>query len=281
MIRTLIAAIAVLAAPLADAAPKSKAPKTLPGGWVYEWGDEFNGKKLNEKKWAYELGVVRNPGAVQVYTKDCVKVKDGKLILISKAEETPNCVYKEDGKNWKEKIKSLPFASGSVTTRNVKHFEMPGRLEFRAKVPKGRGVWPALWTMHVNKYGWPANGEIDILEHISQEPNTCYSIFRWGVNGTNQEYKVIKRTNIPDYSKDFHTYVLEWDEEVMRILIDDKEVGSVKVSAADYPNGDNPLKTPCYIIMNTALGGWAQKPVAADYPVQFEIDYVRYYTKKK
>lgn len=281
MIRSLIAAIAVLAAPMADAAPKSKAPKTLPGGWVYEWGDEFNGTKLNTKKWAYELGVVRNPSAVQAYTKDCVKVRDGKLILISKAEETPNCVYKENATNWREKIKTQPYASGSVTTRDVKHFEMPGRLEFRAKVPKGKGVWPALWTMHVNKYGWPANGEIDVLEHISQEPNTCYSIFRWGVNGTNQEYKVIKRTNIPDYSKKFHTYVLEWDEEVMRILIDDKEVGSVKMSDADYPNGDNPLKTPCYIIMNTALGGWAVQPDAKDYPVQFEIDYVRYYTKKK
>ena len=90
MIRNIIAAIALLVAPVVDAAPKSKVPKTLPGGWVYEWGDEFNGKKLNEKKWAYELGVVRNPGASQAYTKDCVKVRNGKLVLISKAKKTPN-----------------------------------------------------------------------------------------------------------------------------------------------------------------------------------------------
>ena len=88
MIRSIISAVLLLAAPVVDAASKSKAPKTLPGGWVYEWGDEFNGKKLNEKKWAYELGVVRNPGASQAYTKDCVKVRNGKLILISKAAKT-------------------------------------------------------------------------------------------------------------------------------------------------------------------------------------------------
>ena len=75
MVRSIISVLLLLAAPFADAAPKSKAPRTLPGGWVYEWGDEFNGNKLNTKKWAYELGVVRNPGASQAYTKDCVKVK--------------------------------------------------------------------------------------------------------------------------------------------------------------------------------------------------------------
>ncbi len=283
MIRSLLTAIAVLLSPWAEAAPKAKAPKTLPGGWVYAWGDEFNGSRLNEKKWAYELGVVRNPGASQAYTKDCVLVKDGKLILESRAEPTPNCIYKEGSADWREKIKTQPFASGSVTTRNVKHFEAPGRLEFRAKIPKGKGVWPAIWTMHVNKYGWPANGEIDILEHISQEPATCYSIFRWGKNGGNQEHKVIRTTRFADYSKDFHTYVLEWDAELMRILIDDKEVGRVNIADANYPNGDNPLKTPCYIIMNTAIGGqgtWPEKADPKDYPVRFEIDYVRYYTKK-
>ena len=283
MISRLVACCALLLAPFADAAPKAKAPKTLPGGWVYEWGDEFNGNKLNEEKWAYELGVIRNPGASQTYVKDCVKVQGGKLILTSKAKTTPNSNYKEGSERWFEKIKTQPFASGSVTTRNVKHFEAPGRLEFRAKVPKGKGVWPAIWTMHVNNYGWPANGEIDILEHISQEPGTCYSIFRWGKNGGNQEHKVIRTTKFADYSKDFHTYVLEWDDNVMRILIDDKEVGRVNIADANYPNGDNPLRTPCYIIMNTAIGGKGTWPEAADpkdYPVQFEIDYVRYYTRK-
>ncbi len=283
MRNALLTALVALAMPVLVAAPK-KAPQELPGGWVYAWGDEFNGTKLNTKKWAYELGVVRNHGSAHTYTKDCVKVKNGKLQLISRAKETPNSAYREGSTAWMEQIKTQPFASGSVTTRGVKHFEAPGRLEFRARIPKGKGVWPAIWTMHVNDYGWPANGEIDILEHISQEPNTCYSIFRWGANGGDQEHKVIRTRQFKDYSKKFHTYVLEWDDEVMRILIDDEEVGRVNIADANYPNGDNPLRTPCYIIMNTAIGGqgtWPETADPKDYPVKFEIDYVRYYTKSK
>lgn len=255
------------------------APKTLEGGWRLAWNDEFNGNKLNTKKWKHELGVIRNRDAAQTYTEDCVKVRGGKLLLISKAKETPNATYDPDKQGWQNKLKTMPYASGSVTTLGVKHFECPGRLEIRAKIPKAKGVWPALWTMHVNQYGWPANGEIDILEHISQEPDTCYSLFRWGRNGGNEEHKVIRTTNIPNYSQDFHTYVLEWDENTMSILIDGKVVNTTPMSAADYPDGNNPLRTPCYLIMNTAIDGWAEAPDASQYPVQFEIDYVRYYTK--
>lgn len=273
--------------PLKPLPKTEKAPLKLEGGWVLVWNDEFNGSKLDTKKWNYELGVQRNRGCSQAYTKSCVKVKDGVLQLISKAEKTPNETYGKAGvAPWAAAIKTQPYASGSVTTLGTKSFTAPGRLEFRARIPKAKGVWPAIWTMHQNKYGWPANGEIDILEHISQEPNTVYSIFRWGQRGEirgDAERKVIRTTRIPDFSKEFHTYVLEWDAEYMRILIDDKEVGRIQIDSAKYSNGDNPLLTPCYIIMNTAIGGSGTWPVKADdpsqYPVTFEIDYVRYYKR--
>ena len=262
-----------------------KAPRTLEGGWVLFWNDEFDGSKLDTTKWAYELGVIRNHGSSQAYTKDCVKVKGGMLQLKSVARKTKNQNYNPEGKGWVQKVKEQPYASGSVTTKGVKHFTAPGRLEFRARIPKARGVWPAIWMMHVNKYRWPANGEIDLLEHISQEPNTVYTIFRWGKNGTEVEYKpVVKTTHIPDYSKDFHIYVLEWDDKDMTAFIDGKQVAHTPISAADYPDGSNPLRTPCFLILNTAIGGrgtWPESPVASDYPVTFEIDYVRYYTKGK
>ena len=260
-----------------------KAPRTLDGGWVLYWNDEFDGNKLDMTKWNYELGVVRNHGSSQAYTKDCVKVRGGMLQLRSVARKTKNQNYDPKGTAWVNQVKEQPYASGSVTTRGVKHFTAPGRLEFRARIPKVRGVWPAIWTMHVNQHKWPANGEIDLLEHVSQEQNTVYTIFRWGKNGTREEYKpVIKTTSIPNYSKEFHTYVLEWDDSDMRAFIDGREVAHTPISAADYPDGSNPLRTPCYLILNTAIGGegtWPQKPVAEDYPVTFEIDYVRYYTK--
>lgn len=263
---------------------KEKAPRKLDGGWVLEWNDEFNGSKLDTKKWTCEQGIVRNKGASQAYVEECVKVKDGVLQLISKAQPTPNPNYGKSGvAPWDAATKTQPYASGSVTTRGIKTFSPPGRLEFRARIPKAQGVWPAIWTMHDNKYHWPANGEIDILEHISSEPNRVYSIFRWGKNGSSQEFKITHSTVIPQYSKEFHTYVLEWDMEMMRILIDDKEVGRISMDQSRYPSGDNPLLTPCYIIMNTAIGGtgtWAPKAAPDGYPVTFEIDYARYYTKK-
>lgn len=269
--------------------PKSaKAPRKLEGGWVLEWNDEFNGTRLDTKNWTCELGTVRNKGAFQAYVESCVKVKDGVLQLISKAERTRNPSYGKPAPvaPWDSQTKERPFASGSVTTKGNRTFSPPGRLEFRARIPKAKGVWPAIWTMHQNKYGWPANGEIDILEHVSQEPNTVYSIFRWGQEGKphgDKEHKVIRRTQIPEYSKEFHTYVLEWDKEYMRVLIDDKEVGRIAMDDAKYSNGDNPLLSPCYIIMNTAIGGQGTWPVKADdpsqYPVTFEIDYVRYYKR--
>lgn len=279
---SLIAPLLLAATTVWAASETDKAPRTLPGGWKYAWGDEFNGNKLNLKKWKYELGPVRNKGASHSYVPEAVKVKNGKLIITSAAKKTKNPAYKEGSTYWPNSMKEQPYMSGSVTTRDVKHFTAPGRLEFRAKIPKAKGVWPAIWTMHVNNYGWPANGEIDILEHISQEPNTVYSIFRWGKDGGNQERKVIRTTHIPDYSKAFHTYALQWDENEMFIEIDGKEVGKIQISEAQYPNGDNPLLTPCYIIINTAIGGsgtWPEQPDAKQYPVRFEIDYVRYYTK--
>lgn len=282
MKKTLTTALLLLL-PFTWAAGKDECPKNLPGGWVYAWGDEFNGSKLDLKKWKYEEGIVRNRGASQAYVKEAVSLKDGKLVITSEHKETPNPQYKEGSSSWFEQQKTQPFSSGSVTTKGTQSFSLPGRLEFRARIPKAPGVWPAIWTMHENSYGWPANGEIDILEHISQEPNRVYSIFRWGRNGGNQEQKVIRTTQIPNYSADFHTYALQWDEEVMLIEIDGKEVGRVKISDADYPNGDNPLRTPCYIIINTALGGngtWPEKAKDPGYPCTFEIDYVRFYTKK-
>lgn len=264
-----------------------KVPRKLPGGWTLKWNDEFNGTQLDTTKWQREQGTVRNHGASHVYVDECVEVRDGLLILHSKAEDTKNPVAGKQGgvAPWDAAREVAHYASGSVTSRGRVLFSPPGRLEFRARIPKAKGVWPAIWTMHQNTYSWPANGEIDILEHISQEPNRVYSIFRWGQEGKqrgDREKKVVRSTQIPDLSKEFHTYTLEWDRKMMRILIDDKEVGKIDIADAKYPNGVNPLLTPCYIIMNTAIGGpgtWPEKPDPAQYPVQFEIDYVRFYAK--
>ncbi len=279
------ATLAALSAPAQadDGGTKSKAPRTLPGGWVYTWGDEFNGTKLDTKKWGYELGVIRNKGASQAYTKEAVRVKDGKLIITSKAEETPCCTYKEGATDWIRSTKSQPFSSGSVTTKDTMLFEPGSRLEVRAKIPSVKGSWPAIWMIHHNGKPWPACGETDILEHISQHHNKCYSTFHWGHDGTAQHRTKGDAPVVPKLCEEWCVYVLEWTEEEMVITVAGKETARLKLDSMTYADGSNPFRCPAHLILNTAIGGpgtWPEQPDASQYPCTYEIDYVRYYTQK-
>lgn len=130
----------ILALPVA-AGEKSQAPKTLPGGWVLEWNDEFNGSKLNPKKWQPELGVIRNVGASQTYTQDCILLKKGMLVLKTEARETPVSNFKEGSTKWFEQRKTMPYKSGSITTRGIKSFST-GAWRCAPTFPATRGPGP-------------------------------------------------------------------------------------------------------------------------------------------
>ncbi len=271
---------------LSLAEEKPQAPKTLPGGWELEWNDEFSGDKLDLSKWTYELGVVRNQGSSQTYTKEAVTLENGKLVLTSRFEETPNSRYNKakDKGGWNIHMPSRPYSSGSVTTKGIKNFTPGSRLEIRAKLPNATGAWPALWLLGENGLGWPANGEIDIMEHLSQHPGLIYSTFHWGKDGTRKPTsKGFTHWIRSPYNK-FHVYAMEWEMDRIRIFLNDVEVANFDSSVATYPSGVKPFNSPAYLIMNTALGGpgtWPEEPKASDYPARFEIDYVRYYRSTK
>lgn len=237
----------------ASAATKTP-PKTLPGGWVLKWADEFNGSRLNTKYWSPELGVIRNKGTLQTYTTDCIQVKSGYLILHSKAKDTKNTSYIEGSNKWFQQAKTMPYASGSITSSGKLDFTY-GRLEVRAKMPEAKGAWPAIWLIGSNGWGWPKCGEIDILEHLSQSPGKCYMTLHWGKGGTQNTQTKGFTTNIPNPYGKFHIYAMEWDEKTMKMFIDEKEVASWDLSAMDYPDGTNPFRTPHHLILNTAIGG--------------------------
>ncbi len=259
-----------------------KTPATLPGGWVIKWADEFNGSKLNPKYWSPELGVIRNKGTLQTYTANSIKVKGGYLVLNSRFKETKNENYVNGSSNWVQQAKTMPYASGSVTTNKKLNFTY-GRLEVRAKMPKAKGAWPAIWLIGSNGWGWPKCGEIDILEHLSQSPGKCFMTLHWGNNGTQSTISKGFTTNIPNPYGAFHVYAMEWDEQSMKMFIDEKEVASWDLSAMDYPDGTNPFHTPHHLILNTAIGGngtWPEHADSKDYPVNYIIDYVRYYVKE-
>ena len=263
-------------------------PKTLPGGWVYVWGDEFNGTKVNPKKWQPELGVVRNQGSQQTYTArpKNLRVKDGNLVLETHFEKFANINYKKSNAEWIKNTKFMPYTSGSVSTLKTKTF-LFGRLEVRAKLPnKAKGIWPAIWLLGKNKWGWPTNGEIDMMENISQQPDVVYSTFHLSPDGVSKKDAsrggTVKINNLSDH---FHIYVMEWDKDSIKLMVDDKLVKSIDLNTTNYANGaGNPFRTPFYLILNSAVGGnWCEKAPqdGTGYPVEFLIDYVRFYQTKE
>ncbi len=283
MNKRLLLCTALLASLFATAPAADEAPATLPGGWVYTWGDEFNGTKLDRSKWNYELGVIRNKGASQAYIKKAVQVKGGKLIITSRAQKTKCSTYKKGSEDRREQIRTQPYSSGSVTTKGTMEFKPGSRLEVRARIPSVKGSWPAIWMIHHHQgLGWPACGETDILEHISQHRDKCYSTFHWGANGTNRHRSKGDAPVVPGMSEGWHVYSLEWTEEEMVIRIDKTETGRLRLDTVTYSDGSNPFRSPAHLILNTAIGGpgtWPEQPDAAQYPCRFEIDYVRYYRR--
>ena len=265
----------------------AKPPKTLPGGWVYVWGDEFNGSKIDAKKWKPELGVIRNQGSQQTYTArpKNMRLEDGCLVLETHFEKFANINYKKSPSDWIKNTKFMPYTSGSVTTIKTKNF-MFGRLEVRAKVPRTKGIWPAIWLLGKNKWGWPVNGEIDMLENMSQQPDVVYSTFHLSPDGVSKKDASRGGTvKIDNLSDDFHTYVMEWDKDSIKLMVDDKLVKSIDLNTTNYVNeAGNPFRTPFYLILNSAVGGnWCEKAPkdGQGYPVKFLIDYVRFYQTKE
>lgn len=262
-------------------------PQTLPGGYVYIWGDEFNGPRINSEKWKPELGVVRNQGSQQTYTgrNKNIRIEKGYLVLETHFEKFKNINFKKNGKGWIQQTRSMPYTSGSVTTIDTQQF-LFGRLEVRAKLPKTKGIWPAIWLLGKNKWGWPSNGEIDIMENISQEPDTVYSTFHLAQKeGSGKHTSLGGKTSIPNLGEKFHVYVMEWDKDSIRLSVDNRLVKSIDLHQTNYEkNTGNPFRTPFYLILNSAVGGnWCEQAPedGKGYPVQFLIDYVRFYQTEK
>jgi beta-glucanase (GH16 family) len=237
--------------------------------WKLVWSDEFNGKDgVNPKDWIYDEGRGQNR-EVQYYTRDRrenVVQKDGKLLITAR----------------KEAFQGADFTSGRLTTSGKRSF-LYGRIEAYARVPKGRGTWPAVWLLGETfpKVGWPACGEIDILEYVGMDP------FRVHANIHVEAYNHLKNNGkgksirIRNAHEEFHLFAVEWYKDRLEFFLDDvrylvyrKERDDLKVWPFDQPH---------FLILNLAVGGdWGgQRGIDESlFPHTFEVDYVRYYKRK-
>lgn len=234
------------------------------------WKEEFNGKGLPDStKWGYEEGFVRN-NEKQYYTKS----------------RLANC-YQQDGNLIIEPIKEN-YANGEYTSASINtlgKFSFTGdiRIEIRAKLPAGKGIWPAIWMMGANheKVGWPRCGEIDIMEFVGKTPKTIFGTLHWWDSTATKDLTHLSKGSkllLDDLHNRFHVYGMERKGNRIQLFVDEQIFFTIIVSPTAYPGS---LTGPLYLLLNTALGGsWGGKIDDAIFPQKFYVDYVRAYRLK-
>ncbi|MDR2496210.1 MAG: glycoside hydrolase family 16 protein [Tannerellaceae bacterium] len=229
------------------------------------WAEEFNYSGAPDpSKWTYEEGFIRNNEA-QFYTRraENATVADGMLVITARKEAYGDAAY----------------TSASLHTRGLYEFQ-GGRIEVRAKLPSGRGVWPAVWTLGTNigKVGWPLCGEIDIMEFVGYEPGKVYANVHTGNYNHSKGTGRGGHLDVSKPSDDFHVYAVEWFDGRMDFYFDDRKYFSCVRKGEGV--GEWPFDAPQYLIINLAIGGaWGgQKGIDEGiFPVEYRIDYVRFY----
>ncbi|KAF0238535.1 MAG: hypothetical protein FD181_907 [Prolixibacteraceae bacterium] len=250
---------------------ENKTSTKSPVQWELVWEDHFDVAGLPDSKiWSYEEGYIRNNEA-QYYTKERlenVRVENGNLVIEARKD------------NWN----GHKITSASINTYGKKSI-LYGRIEVKAKLPTGIGTWPAIWMLgDVFKQGtgWPACGEIDIMENVGYEPDVIHANIHTKaynhVKGTNKGNKI---TIEKPYEK-FNVYAVEWFEGHMDFYLNDKLYFSFKNEGTG--SGTWPFDKPHYLLINFAVGGaWGgQKGIDETiFPQKYYIDYVKVYRKKK
>jgi beta-glucanase (GH16 family) len=242
------------------------------------WQDEFDEDgKPNPSNWNFEEGYVRNQED-QWYQPENAVCEDGFLIIEARKEQKPNPNYKPGSDNWKENREFIEYTSSSLLTKDL-HTWQYGRFEMRAKIDTSPGMWPAFWTLGEKGY-WPACGEIDIMEYYR---GMILANAAWaGAEETlwDDLKKDVESFNDPDWADKFHIWRMDWDENAIRLYVDDILLNTIELEKTINQRSDieNPMKQPHYMIINLAIGGTnGGDPSLTEFPRKYIIDYVRVY----
>jgi len=243
--------------------------------WRLVWSDEFNYSGLPDaKKWDYDVGGNGwGNKELQFYTarrQENARVEDGHLIIEAR----------------KESWEGRDYTSARLVSRGKGDWTY-GRFEVRAKLPSGRGTWPAIWMLPTGwAYGhWPDSGEIDIMEHVGFDPDVVHtSIHTRAYNHTINTQKTAQ-LKLPNSRTEFNVYAVEWTPEEIRGFVNDKQFFTFRNERLTNPDADFrqwPFDKPFHLLLNLAVGGmWGgqQGVDPAIWPQRLEIDYVRVYQR--
>ncbi len=238
-------------------------PKTYPGMNLV-WSDEFDGKTVNTSNWVYETGSNNGWGnnELENYTNRTQNsfVSKGNLIIEARNESYNGSSY----------------TSARMITK-AKQFFTYGRIDVRAKLPFGKGLWPAIWMLgnNIDQVNWPACGEMDIMELIGSIPNTVNGTLHWGTTLALHKSKTSSHTlSTGTFDQQFHVYSLVWVQDQVQIYVDDILYNTVTPTDT---NGTYPFNLDFFFILNVAVGGsWPGSPDGTTvFPQRMVVDYVR------
>ena len=256
-------------------------------GYRLVWRDEFNGASLDTAKWGYQTGIKDTYGSsvgpdhwgndeLQYYTEDAVSVENGSLKITATRQQQGD----------------RPYTSGRILTRDKASFTY-GYFEARMKTPTGSGMWPAFWMLpqpsspanSENEYGgWPANGEIDIMEAKGRLENKVDTTLHFGKAWDAHDY-VTQETTLSSNTDDWHVYAVDWTADAISWFVDGQKVLTVTKNRwwsqdASNQGKSQPFDKPFYILFNLAVGGMYDsynQPDGSFTSAAMYVDYVRVY----
>lgn len=229
------------------------------------WQEEFIGTSLNEENWTAEIGMGANGwgnNELQYYRAENATVRDGHLIITAQ----------------KENFSGAGYTSSRLITKDKKSFQY-GRVDIRAVLPKGQGIWPALWMLgtNISEVGWPSCGEIDIMEMIggAGREKTVYGTLHWDNAGNHvcscgHEGYSLKSGS---FSEEFHVFSIIWTSSAITWLVDNIQYHQLDVT----PDELSEFNAPFFFIVNLAVGGnWPGNPDESTvFPQHLIVDYIR------
>ncbi len=246
----------------------------LQNGWKLYWSDEFNYTGLPDSlKWTFEEGGHGwGNNENQYYLKKSIEnafVKNGVLNIVALKKQHENSNY----------------TSSKLTTYNKLTLQY-GKIEVMAKLPRGKGTWPAIWMLSENiltkKETWPLCGEIDIMEHVGRDSNVVHTSLHSKLYNHINKTQITHFETINNVFDVFHKYGIEWSEKEIKFFIDDKLFYTSKKGEDGRisTNEGWPFDKAYYLILNLAIGGsWGGQIDDTIFPSTMQVDYVRIYKK--
>lgn len=236
------------------------------------WSDEFEADTIDTSNWTHLIGDGTSYGLpagwgnneLQTYSKRDTNsfIEDGKLVI----------------RALKENYSGRNYTSARLTTENKRSFKY-GKIEARMKLPFGQGLWPAFWMLgqNISSVGWPACGEIDIMEMIGGTGNEddVHGTVHWESSGNYAQYGDSYSLSSGIFADDFHTFAIEWNSEFIKWYLDGSQYHVINIT----PSGLSEFQQEFFILLNVAVGGnWPGSPDnSTQFPQRLEIDYVRVY----